>query len=420
MSSISGIATEKEKNYSWVILVILTMAQLFMSMGAYAWGPLAPFLRDEFNISRTQIGSITSVLYLTSTIIAFPSGIMVDRLSARFMLILCLVVMGLPFGALALAGNYLVFLVIAAVSGFGYGIINQVSTKGIMYWFTAKTRATAMGIKQTGVTVGGAIVAVLLPALTLISGWRIAVLIIGVLMLGMALASLIFYRERPVSSATPSTGAASPSKKGQKGGLRQIMTNPNLILILLSTPLMTWAQSSISSFLVLYLKENLNYSVSLAGSCLTATMIAGSVGRVGWGIVSDRLFHGDRYMPIVILTVFASAGALGTAYLRPGAPVWLPFIYSALMGVAFLGWNALLITLTAEIAGTALAGSVVGILITVAWTGIIIGPPVFGYIADSAGYFWGWMMLAAFGIMCTLGYMYLTWRNKKNSSPLPE
>jgi sugar phosphate permease len=231
--------------------------------------------------------------------------------------------------------------------------------------------------------------------------------------------SLLFYRERPAALEPASPQSAAAPKTSQKGKLRQVMANPNLILILLLTPLMTWAQSSISSFLVIYLNENLNYTVGLAGICLTATMIAGSAGRVGWGIVSDRLFHGDRYKPIVILTIFAFASALGTAYLRPGDPLWLTLLYSTMMGVAFLGWNALLITLAAEIAGTELAGSVVGILITVAWTGIIVGPPVFGFIADKAGYYWGWIMLAAFGIINTLGFAYLAWRNKGQRPPEP-
>ncbi|RJQ32296.1 MAG: MFS transporter [Peptococcaceae bacterium] len=420
MSSSTNTTAGEVKNYSWAILAILTLAQLFMSMGAYAWGPLAPFLRDEFNISRTQIGAITSALYFASVAVAIPSGIMVDRLSARFMLILCLVIMGVPFAALALANNYLVFLVIAAVSGFGYGIINQVSTKGIMYWFTTKTRATAMGIKQTGVTTGGAIVAVLLPALAFIYGWRTAVLVIGILMLGMAVLSLIFYRERPATATIPvSASKGNPSPKtSQKENLRRVLTNPNLIIICLLTPLMAWAQTSISSFLVLYLEETLKFSVGLAGGCLTAAMIAGTAGRVGWGVISDRVFHGDRYKPTVILTIIAFIGALGTAFLYPGAPVWLPFLYSILMGATFIGWNALLITLAAELAGTALAGTVMGILITIGWSGIIIGPPVFGYIADNAGYFWGWLMLAAFGIINALGFIYLTLRNRKSSPPV--
>jgi len=151
----TSITQENQDNYGWIILGILTMAQLVMSMGAYTWGPLAPVLRDEFNLSRAQIGTITSALYFASVIIAIPSGIAVDKLGARIMLIISLIIMGIPFAIMALAKSYLFFIVFAAVSGLGYGVINQLSTKGIMHWFSTRFRATAMGIKQTGVTLGG-------------------------------------------------------------------------------------------------------------------------------------------------------------------------------------------------------------------------------------------------------------------------
>jgi len=40
-------------------------------------------------------------------------------------------------------------------------------------------------------------------------------------------------------------------------------------------------------------------------------------------------------------------------------------------------------------------------VVIVPWTGVIIGPPVFGTIADRTGYFWGWLMLSAFGLIST-------------------
>jgi len=50
----TSITQENQNSYGWIILGILTVAQLVMSMGAYTWGPLAPVLRDEFNLSRAQ------------------------------------------------------------------------------------------------------------------------------------------------------------------------------------------------------------------------------------------------------------------------------------------------------------------------------------------------------------------------------
>jgi sugar phosphate permease len=410
----TSITQENQNSYGWIILGILTVAQLVMSMGAYIWGPLAPVLRDEFNLSRAQIGTITSALYFASVIIAIPSGIAVDKLGDRIMLIISLIIMGIPFAIMALAKSYLFFIVFAAVGGLGYGVINQVSTKGIMYWFSARFRATAMGIKQTGVTLGGAIVAVLLPVLTVAYSWRLGVLVIGILMLVMAFLSLIFYKERPVLPAEGASNVAPTSKKGQKeGSLLKVMSNPVLLILCLITPLMAFGQTGIASFLMLYLEEDLNFSVGLAGGCLTVAMVAGTVGRIGWGIISDRLFAGDRIIPLIILSVIAFIGALGTAFLSKGSPVWLPFFWSILMGGTFIGWNAVLITLAAELAGKELAGSIMGILITIAWIGIIIGPPVFGYIADSFGYYWSWLLIAVFGLLSAVGFLYVLRLSKR-------
>jgi sugar phosphate permease len=412
----TSITEENQNSYGWTILGILTIAQLVMSMGAYTWGPLAPVLRDEFNLSRAQIGTITSVQYFTAVIIAIPSGIAVDKLGARIMLIISLIVMGIPFAVMALAKSYLFFMVFAAVGGLGYGVINQVSTKGIMCWFSTRFRATAMGIKQTGVTLGGAIIAVLLPALTVVYSWRLGVLVVGILMLAVAFLSLIFYKERPISlDEGVSSDAAPASKKGKKGSLLKVMSNPVLLILCLITPLMAFGQTGIASFLVLYLEEDLNFSVGLAGGCLTVAMIAGTIGRIGWGIISDRLFAGDRIMPIIILSVIACIGATGTAFLSKGSPLWLPFFWSILMGGTFIGWNAVLITLAAELAGKELAGSIMGILVTITWIGIIISPPIFGYIADSVGYYWSWLLIAVLALLSTVGFLYVMRLSKRRT-----
>ena len=110
-------------NYKWVILGLLTIAQLVMSIGSYAWGPMAPFLRDEFGINRTQIGTIVSSLYFSSVIVALPAGFAVDRHGARPILIIALVTMGLSFVILSAVNQFSFFIVFAGLSGIGYGMI---------------------------------------------------------------------------------------------------------------------------------------------------------------------------------------------------------------------------------------------------------------------------------------------------------
>ena len=45
------------ENYQFCILLLLTVSQLVMSLGAYAWGPLAPFLRARCAVDGGRMAS---------------------------------------------------------------------------------------------------------------------------------------------------------------------------------------------------------------------------------------------------------------------------------------------------------------------------------------------------------------------------
>ncbi|MFZ3100971.1 MAG: MFS transporter [Desulfitobacteriaceae bacterium] len=393
---------EKPNSYRWVILVVLTLSQTVMSMGAYAWGSVAPFLRTEFHLSLGELGLFTSAMYLSSVFIAIPSGLFVDRMGARRFLLICLAVMGGSFVLYVLAGGYEVVLILAFVGGIGYGMINQVSVKGISVWFNKKFRATAMGIKQTGVTLGGAISGVMMPFLAFHYGWRVAFLISGLLMLGTFVISLVIYREQPEDG-----GADERVGQGQayrqaglgKGSLRQMFTNPALLILSAISFFMGLSQVSITSFLVLYFKQEVGFSLAMSGITLTVLMVTGAVGRIGWGLISDRLFQGNRRKPMFMLLLLSTISAVGMAWLPRGSSLGTVFLLVGLMGLGFLGWNALMIVMTVEMVGGALAGVATGTMGTMVWVGMLVGSPLFGFVADVAGFAWSWLMLAFFALL---------------------
>ncbi len=409
---------ESIEPYAWVVVGILLISQFVMSVGAYSWGPLAPFFRDEFNISNARIGMVTSSLYLTATIIAIPSGMLIDKLGAHIMLILCLAIMGIAFWIMPLAGQFTWIIACAGLAGIGYGVINQVSTKGIMHWFTSKTRATAMGVKQMGVTLGGAVAAALLPAMTLAYGWRKGVFVIGAAMVLIAIISIFLYKEQPGSKSpvNPAEAKAAPSPKTSKISLMEVMANPVLLIVMLIVPFMAFSQICIASFMVLYLNETLDFSVAFASSFLSIAMIAGTLGRVGWGLISDRVFGGDRIKPSFILSIIGALSVFAFALLDKNSPICFFYILSVLIGFTLIGWNAVLMTLVAELAGTEKAASVMGIMVTIAWAGIVIGPAVFGYIADKFSFFSGWVIVSLISFLTAFGFIYISIKIKKKES----
>lgn len=399
--------------YRWVILSILFLSQFVMSMGAYSWGPLAPFLIDWFHFSRAQLGTFTSALYFVSTLSAIPSGMLVDRYGARLMLVLSLPAMGLPFTAISLGNGYTIILVLSALCGLGYGVINQISTKGIMIWFTAQSRATAMGLKQTGVTMGGAVGALLIPAISKTYGWKLAVCLTGGFMLTLGLVAFMGYRDRPAIPPAMDSAPQTGRRRTEKMHLSRILLHPELKIIVFTMPLLTLAQSSFCTFFILYLQESFRFSEVYAGSFLTVAMIAGTSGRVVWGYVSDRLFSGDRYRPAFMLSGIACISTLSLAVFPLSAVELLLFFIAALVGFTFLGWNALLIVAAAEIVGQELAGSIMGVTVTIAYMGMILGPSIFGFVVDSLDYSAAWSMLSCCGAVNAAGYLWLSWNVRR-------
>lgn len=66
-----------------------------------------------------------------------------------------------------------------------------------------------------------------------------------------------------------------------------------------------------------------------------------------------------------------------------------------LYGFTSLGWHGLFITLISELAGPESQGRSVALAMTFLYTGIIFGPPAFGYLVDHSGsYRLAWLVLA--------------------------
>ncbi len=384
----------------WTILLILTVTQIGASMAALSFGPLAPFLQNSLQITRAQVGLLTSALYFGSILVSIPTGRLADRMGVRRLLFFGPVTMALFFWAFSRADDYPLAWLMALFAGMGYGVINPVTAKAIMYWFSARGRATAIGIKQSGVTIGAALGAALLPTLALALTWQNSLAALGAVVFGLAVVCYFFYREFP--------GAAARGGRKRRGdkGLLIVMTNRNILLFSLVDCVWSSIQMSVSTYLVLYLKEALLYSVVLAGGYLAVAQMSAGVGRVAWGAISDLMFHSRRKIVLLLIGVITTITTLSMGALSTNTPGWLLFAVIALMGVSVLGRHGVLITFVAELAGKELAGTAMGVSITITYIGIIVGPPVFGHIVDKTqSYVLAWLVFGCASVLATAVFL---------------
>ena len=120
-------------NYRWIILFIMAGSQFVLSIAAFGWGPLAPFLKKIMSLSASQIGAIGSTFYFAAALSSFPAGIIVDRHGVKKGLLLWLGLTGLPLILLSLLQyNYAFFLILGTLSGLGYGMGNPVASNRVI------------------------------------------------------------------------------------------------------------------------------------------------------------------------------------------------------------------------------------------------------------------------------------------------
>jgi sugar phosphate permease len=140
----------------------------------------------------------------------------------------------------------------------------------------------------------------------------------------------------------------------------------------------------------------MGYSPYWASQALALTQAGAMVGRVGWGVVSDRLFGGRRKIVLIVIGIASVVflGALSFMDRDSSAYVLLPILFLA--GVSIVGYQGVSYALIGEISGKARTGAGLGMMITINAAAATVGTPVFGYVVDRTGsYSVAWQMIAA-------------------------
>jgi len=374
----------------------VTAAFALSALSALAVAPLAPFLLESLHLSRAQVGLFLPAVYLGGVLMALPAGWLTDLLGVRATLGLGQALTGVTVALAALTGSLPLMLGCLVLAGFGFSVANPATGRAIVEWFPARERGMAMGIKQTGLTVGGILGALLLPPLALHRGWRDAFIVAGLLSVASGVVVLVLYRP-PLLAAV-----RAPEARPRIGDLGVVMRRPGVLVVFAAGFLLSLAQASLLAYLALYARETFDVSPVAAGQLLALAQLGGTLARLVWGFVSDRCFGGRR-RPGVVIT--ALTGAVAYCFLALGVtvPIVLTAPLAFLAGAGAFGWVGLYFALVAEIGGSQYAGLLTGVAVVFAWSGVLVGPLVFGAVLSVSGdYAWSWLALTAVVVVAAL------------------
>jgi predicted MFS family arabinose efflux permease len=230
------------------------------------------------------VSAAFGIAAMTVAVCSPPLGLILDRVSARRVIIPALTIFGCAFASLALLTPHLwhlyaVFVVIGIV---GNGTAQMAYTRAVSSWFESR-RGVALSVMLSGGALGSMVLPPIAQALIGAAGWRVAFAVLGAMVLVIGLPGVVvFVRERP---AAP--GAAAPAAQG--ASVREGVASRAFWILAVVLFCSSIAQNGAITHLAALLTDR---GVSAGGAALALSALggAGLAGRLATGWLIDRFF----------------------------------------------------------------------------------------------------------------------------------
>lgn len=376
-----------------------------LMMGAYAnlsIAPIAPLVRADLGISLAGMGLITSAIFLGAAVASTPSGHLTDRLGAVRLLAIAMVAVAVT-EFLAAASPW-VWLFVVAMFGVGlaYGCITPPTNVIVRGAADGANQGLVMSAKQIGVTLGGLIAGLTLPALADAFGWRMSLLapVAGALVVA---ALVVLTRDNLNHQVGPRAHHAQVMEKIRIRATWRLGVGAFGFL-------MAGVQQGFMAYTTLFLTEAHGYGLAIAGVSFAVMMVGGTVGRLGWAVISDRWFRHNRWTGLLLTSLVAAFGLVGMAVLPTGPLLWPCFV---LVGLSSIGWNGVFLALVANSVPSTHVGRLSGWSLRCVFSGVVVIPPILGFLAEHWGWSAAWFFAATITVIAGVG-MYLGARGGVN------
>lgn len=375
-------------------LAIALLSQTGMSFVQQGLVVAATFFAVAYGLTLGQMGLITSALSLGLMCSYAVSGMLADRVGPRRLLAVGASLMAAVSLVLTVVKTYDLLLLILFLLGASLAVAPSSGTKAIFTAFADRPRGLVMGIRQTGVPLGAALSAWLLPVIVPRIGLTATYVVFAVELLCTGwLFSYVMPTQPKRSTAFTRSRLAGPYWR--------TLSRPVLVSFL-----MVSGQYILLTYSIIELHTVHGVSLLWSGLILAGSQLAGGASRVALGHWSDAT-GGKRPAFLALAALIATTSTMVIAFLPVHTPVWALFLVWACLGAGAIGWNALALTWSGESVPANFSGFAIGINGSVVFLGSAIFAPLFGFVVDATHqYADGWMMLAAILLIAAL----LSWR----------
>lgn len=358
--------------YKWIILLVATLSQTAATFVTYGMGPVASFYQIEWGLSSFQTGLIVSAVNIGPIFSMLVFGYFMDKKGEKQLIGWGSILLGLSSLLLIPVHHYTTLLLVLIVVGIWYGSAQTGGSSAIVKWFPDKHRGLAIGIRQTGIPIGGALASSILTYLYQHIHLTSVHITQGLVAIAGGLLFLLLYQE-PKQRVTV---AANPVTFKEK--VHAIKNNRALYPIYFVGIVMMSLQMVIIAHLMSYLHQEGGYSLTEAGKYLSIILLGGMVGRIVLAWISDCYFSQKResLLVLVMVATFIMIGCLPFVMSAKS----LMIIFCSILGFFALGWYSLYIACVTEQSDSQSVGMTVSTALTINQFFIVLAPTCYGLL----------------------------------------
>lgn len=390
MPNESALAGTGTRAYAWVVFALMFCLMLSDYMSRQAINALFPLLKEQWQISDTQLGSISGIVPLTVGVLTLPFSIIADRWGRVKSIALMAAVWSAATLGCAIASSYHEMLVARFFVGVGEAAYGSVGFAILLSLFPKHMRSTIAG-GFTSAAAFGSVLGVSLSGLVATHfGWRWSMGVMAIIGSALVIIYCAVVTEKKVASAQPDDASRTPAYGQVRLTLRALFAglfpSRSVFCAYLGSAMQIFVQGTLFVWLPSYLNRYWGMPVSEAAVVAAGLVLVSGLGQLLCGVMTDRISGSSllRRWNMAIGYCLVLGTLLAIAFQLPIGRLQLALLVP---GVFFLASS--FGTCSAIIAGAtppAIHGSVFATLTLFNnIIGLAAGPLVTGMVADAYG-----------------------------------